>query len=77
MKHVHFVLFFFFFFLHVLHCHKRVHYLFVLSNPYIVMKHALFEPVHGITVLIAYANSEGSGACTSVQSHQSLRIYIV
>ena len=58
MKHVHFVPFFF---LHRLHCHKK-YVLFVLSKSCIAMNRALFEPEHGIMLLIEYTNSDGSDA---------------
>ena len=45
----------------MLHCHKTCA-LFVLSKSCIVIKRAVFEPAHGIMVLIAYANSVGSDA---------------
>ena len=51
----------------MLHYHKTCA-LFVLSKSCIAMKRALFEPAHGIMVLIEYANSDGSDSPTHPRS---------
>ena len=75
-----FSFFFFFFFLsffffHVLHYHKTCALFKVLSIKVLHCHEtcALFEPVHGIIVLIAYANSEGSGPPGSLITRRMFR----